>query len=127
MNKIPQKEAKVKFISLFPLNYQSHINNIFLEAIRKDGKDTAAKVALYAKARAIVGIQKARADNDIHSYDKFKLLSNMLTEHLETALEYAAYCLEWERLPKSTKAKIKAERAAYHRKVWYESQERGGA
>lgn len=107
MIKIPDGAAKVKFLGLFPNNQQSRVANIFFEAIRKGGKDTAAKVTLYAKARAIVGIQEARADNDVKGYEKFKLLSDMLNEHLETALDYASYCLEWEALPKSQRAKIK--------------------
>ena len=123
MNIIPNEQAKVKFLRLFPQKNQSHISNIFLEAIRKGGKDTPGKVALYAKARVIVGIHEAREYNDEHNANKFKLLSDMLTEHLETALEYATYCLEWEALPRSQKDKIKGEKAAFYRKAWYE---RGG-
>lgn len=126
MDRIPNEKAKVNFLKLFPQNYQSHISNIFLEAIRRGGKDTPAKVALYAKAKSIVEIQKAKARFDISSFEKFKLLSDMLTEYTEKALEYATYCLRWEALPKSQKARIKGERAAYYRKIWYE-REGGGA
>lgn len=123
-NIIPNEEAKVKFLSHFPRSYQSHIANIFFEATRHGGKDTPSLVALYVKAKSIIKVQDAIKYHNERDESKFKMLSMVLCDHLDEALQYASYCLWWESLPKDERDRIKNEKSEIYRQQWHD---KGGA
>jgi hypothetical protein len=50
-------------------------------------------------------------------------LVDALREHPEQALDFAQWCIAWERLPAAERQRVKSERAAAHRAAWMAQQE----
>ena len=101
------------FLAFFPDHDKSHITNIFLHAIRAGATnvDTVyrdVEVDLRERLREAA----LRRDKDTHA--KIDTYLYYFEHFPESACDFAAWALDWERMTPAEKAREKAKKAAPH-------------
>ncbi len=114
-------DPRRQLLDYFPRHQRSTVANIFLGAVRA-GATTVPDV-LQRVERAFLGrLDAGQRYRDVLAQQQARAALDILAAHPHRAADLAAWCLEWEALPREERERLKAQRGDEHRRQWLEEQ-----
>ena len=111
--------AKDAYLALINPSHRSHVTNLFLEQARAGlykPSDVLARVLAEVRRRLAEAVDLG----DAGQVDKWRPILPTLAR--PEALDFAAYCITYARLPETARRRMKATRQALYIDAWMETQ-----
>ncbi len=112
-------DQRRRLLGLFPTSARSLVANIFLDKVRGGITEPCAIVDAVQRDATR---RLAWAVSDDRYNPTAALLCSAIDNDPDEAIDFARWCIEWERLPNDQRQQLKEERGADHRRRWMEQQ-----